>query len=114
MRSMLQELGLDNVRVVVSSAFGGSRGPPAPRSCTVASGPGGSTAARSRGGGPAGIVTQLGSGRCPLPTAYLQANPEFAAVSSTLLRGRVERRQDISHLVPPGCANAVTAAYSRR
>lgn len=49
----------------------------------------------------------------PIPTAYLQGAPSLSGVSSTLLRSRLAAGDDISDLVPQGCAEAVRQAYSR-
>ncbi|CAE7642679.1 coaD [Symbiodinium sp. CCMP2592] len=51
------------------------------------------------------------AGRRPIPTAYIQADPRFLHVSSTLLRQRLQDRETIADLVPPGCASLVQEAY---
>lgn len=53
----------------------------------------------------------LGGTLKPVPTAYLQANPELAGISSTVLRERIAKGEDISGIVPKGCAEAVARAY---
>uniref|UniRef100_A0A7S4VSM3 Cytidyltransferase-like domain-containing protein n=1 Tax=Alexandrium monilatum TaxID=311494 RepID=A0A7S4VSM3_9DINO len=47
----------------------------------------------------------------PIPTAYLQANPELAGISSTVLRERIVQGKDISDIVPKSCAEAVALSY---
>lgn len=58
------------------------------------------------------IFYQLLSGYVrPIPTVYLQGNPELADVSSTVLRSRITKGEDISDLVPKSCVEAVVRAY---
>merc|ERR1712124_183524 len=54
---------------------------------------------------------RLRGGIKPIPTAYLQANPQLAGVSSSLLRRRIKDNEDISNIVPTGCAALVADAY---
>ncbi|CAE7846883.1 coaD, partial [Symbiodinium necroappetens] len=51
------------------------------------------------------------AGRRPIPTAYIQADPRFLHISSTLLRKRLQDRETIADLVPPGSASLVQEAY---
>jgi len=51
-------------------------------------------------------------GYCPIPTAYLQGDPAFLHVSSTLLRRRLANHEGIDDLVPAGVAQAVIRAYA--
>lgn len=52
------------------------------------------------------------AGRCPLPTVYVQANPRWAHISSTLLRDCVRKGTGVEELVPPAVAKDVLEAYS--
>lgn len=47
----------------------------------------------------------------PLRTAYLQADPRFAHVSSSLVRKRCQQSEPISDLVPAAIAESVRRAY---
>lgn len=50
-------------------------------------------------------------GKKPIPTGYIQANPQYAHLSSTLLRKKLDAGDNITDLVPDGCADAVSSAY---
>lgn len=52
------------------------------------------------------------AGRLPIRTAYLQANPRWNHVSSTLLRDCIRKGTGLEELVPPGSAKAVKDAYA--
>ncbi|CAJ1332260.1 unnamed protein product [Effrenium voratum] len=61
------------------------------------------------------VMGQLLLGRrWPIPTVYIQADPRFAQVSSTLLRQRLKSNEPITDLVPAGCAALVRAAYAEK
>lgn len=49
-------------------------------------------------------------GRLPIPTAFLQGDPQYASVSSTLLRKRLSEGAAIDDLVTPGCVAQVSMA----
>mmetsp|Transcript_141561 Transcript_141561/g.440066 ORF Transcript_141561/g.440066 Transcript_141561/m.440066 type:complete len:477 (-) Transcript_141561:48-1478(-) len=57
---------------------------------------------------------QMVRGYWPIPTVFLESNPELVNLSSTLLRQRVADGADISDLVPAGTCSAVAAAYGPR
>merc|ERR1712224_489227 len=48
----------------------------------------------------------------PIRTGYIQANPAYAALSSTLLRKKLDSGDSIKNLVPDSCVDAVSSAYS--
>lgn len=50
----------------------------------------------------------------PIPTYYLGGNPAFQNASSTLLRARAINGEEVSELVPPGCAAAVLQLYGKK
>ena len=61
------------------------------------------------------ISGQLLLGRVrPIPTAYIQADPRFSMVSSTLIRERLKCGDSISELVPPGCVSLVEKCYAEK
>lgn len=49
--------------------------------------------------------------RMPCRTGYIQANPKYAHLSSTLLRKKLDSGDSIEGLVPDSCIDAVSSAY---
>jgi len=59
------------------------------------------------------LFYQMVLGRWPIPTAYLQGDPDLCTVSSTLLRSRLKEGSKIDDLVPAGTAKAIIQAYGQ-
>lgn len=58
------------------------------------------------------LLYQYIFGYWPLKTVYVQSDPALEHLSSTLLRHRLKEGEDISDIVPAGCADAVRQAYT--
>ena len=50
----------------------------------------------------------------PIPTYYLEGNPELKHISSTTVRELAAKQDPIGHLVPTKCAAAVLQLYGKK
>ena len=50
----------------------------------------------------------------PIPTRFLEGNPEFNHISSTLIRERCERGEEVGDLVPEAVVGLVKEAYGKK